>query len=146
MADSRSSDGGRPVASTWASFDLQSSFEAIKAPEPLRSSRTGSVSALVIPETVSDGPMARMITLLLSRPVIIKPPIMALPPEPTHARVEMLARDWAGLILNQMSSDAVALGPIALTVTLEEPKVLGLPVIRPDCGSSVNPDGKSMAP
>src|ERR1051325_10065224 len=135
-----------PVASISAWFDLQSSFEAIRAPELLRSSKTGSLSALVIPEPVSDGPIARMITLLSSRPVIIKPPIMALPPEPTHARVEMLARDWAGLMLNQMSSDAVALEPIALTVTLEEPKVLGLPVIRPDCGSGVNPDGKAMAP
>src|SRR5439155_14745259 len=94
MADSRSSDGARPVASIcgrWASFQL--SLNIMAAPFSSCSSSVGSSRrpATGVPLTLSDGPRPRSRTFFGPFPVMIKPPIIAWSPVRTSRRVEMLS-------------------------------------------------------
>src|SRR5437763_12980610 len=99
MADSNGLPGAYPVA--WRAADwlalirpptwvvCQLSLVAMIAPELLCRSSCGSARALGTPYWASEGPIAR-ITTLLGWVRAIKPRIMTLLPTPTNPRVLML--------------------------------------------------------
>src|ERR1044071_2082576 len=94
MADSRSFVGANPLASIsvcWVSFQLLFGT-VMNVPEPCNS-RVGSANSSEAgnPNFVKDGPIARMITLLGTLPVMIRPPIPALSPVSTRIREDRLS-------------------------------------------------------
>jgi hypothetical protein len=102
IADSLAAVGAWPlfwISLTWLLVIIppiivvcQSSLLAISAPPPLCSSNLGLAKASVIPNWVSSGPMARMMTLFGPVPWTIKPPIITCSPVWTKLRVLMLPR------------------------------------------------------
>lgn len=89
------------------------------------SSSVGSASAPGTPKFVNDGPMARMITLLLALPLTINPPISVLSPVRTRSRVEILrslvvaigVADGVGVGIGVEVAVAVAVG-VAVAVAV----------------------------
>src|SRR3977135_2919122 len=84
------------MSKAWLGSSRQLSLDRIKEPFGPRNSSTGSASTPVSPNLVKEGPRALTITLLETLPVMMNPPIMALSPVCTRARVEMF-NDRAGV-------------------------------------------------
>ena len=79
----------------------------------------------LIPKVVRVGPSPRTSTVWFSVPAITKPPIVALSPASTSARVEILARPvaeddestgWFAGAVNCASFDTWLSSPVAVTV------------------------------
>src|SRR5438552_17415944 len=70
-------------------LELQLSLDAINAPVVSCSSRVGSTR---FPVTGTEGPRARMITVLGALPLMIKPPIATSLPSSVRTRVDKLAK------------------------------------------------------
>src|ERR1700704_760897 len=117
MADSLSSLGASPLfsSSVLCGESFQLSFIVTRLPLPLRSSRKGSAmrpGTGPCPE-LREGPLARRANLLLSLPVIIKPPMRTLSTINTCARGEFLsncAGVGVGVGVGDGVGDAVGVG------------------------------------
>src|SRR5439155_1384715 len=106
----------------------QSSFAKINEPLLSRSSRVGSASASVIPKGVSDGPMARMATVLFAFPVMMNPAMRTLFPLCTRIRVERL-RDFAGVAVGVAVGVGVAVAvAVAVGVAVAVAVAVGVAV------------------
>src|SRR6267143_5537984 len=93
IADSAALLGASPLAAISACcVEFCQSSLLKRSVLPWKRSSVGFANAPGTPKGMSDGPIARMITLLPAVPVAIIPPIMALSPLRTRSRVEMFPK------------------------------------------------------
>src|SRR4051812_39104563 len=112
----------------------------------LRSSKTGSSRAPLMPKAARDGPMPRSKSGFDSFPWIMNPAIIARSPVSTRRRVEMLS-DWAGAgvgdeamtMLVQVSSLSTIAQPVPEELLVEVKVEFATPVVMVPVGGAIVP-------
>ena len=107
---------------------------------------SGSASALGTPKEASIGPTPRTRTCL-PLPETTKPTVSAWLPGPDKARAEKFTIRLEGPAAIEIVSTEVVVprALVALSVTLDVPAIVGVPLIAPVRGLRVRPAGRPVA-